>query len=111
MQLQIFGNLTPAEITEGSITLATEKANVMPVIIICKDLATCYAFSNRIPYSIIFAGDDAGELVGILDNLRSTNTGVVLTTPAASKGADFVFGVPQAYVIHTVLPQSVVQLK
>jgi hypothetical protein len=81
---------------------------MMPVIIICKDLATCCAFSNRIPDSRVFAGDDAGELVGILDSLRSKSTGVVLTTSAASKGADFVFAVPQAYVIHTVLPQSVV---
>jgi len=59
----------------------------------------------------VFAGDDAGELVGLIEGLKLNSTGIILTTSADSKGADFVFAVPQAYVIHTTLPGSVVQLK
>jgi hypothetical protein len=39
------------------------------------------------------------------------NTGIVLTTSGACKGADFVFAVPQAYVIHTALPATWLQLQ
>lgn len=39
------------------------------------------------------------------------STGIVITTSAACKGADFVFAVPQAFVIHTSLPQTFIQLQ
>lgn len=104
MQLEVFGKLTPALINERVITHAREKAEVMPVIIICSDLTNCKMFNTAIPNSVTFAGDDAGELVGLLNNLKTMRTGIVITTSEASKGADFVFAVPQAYVIHTALP-------
>ena len=49
--------------------------------------------------------------MAVLEGLRNTNNAIVITTSKDSKGVDFLFAVPQAYVIHTVLPQSMVQLK
>jgi hypothetical protein len=66
----------------------------MPVILFCSDLACCLELQQKIPECEVFAGDDSGELVAILDSLTSKKTGIVLTTSTASKGADFVFAVP-----------------
>jgi hypothetical protein len=52
-----------------------------------------------------------GELLAILESLRGSNNAIVLTTSKYSKGVDFLFAVPQAYVIHTELPTSMVQFK
>ena len=46
------------------------------------------------PTAEVFAGDNAGDLVALLQNFRQLSTGIVLTTSAACKGADFVFAVP-----------------
>jgi hypothetical protein len=43
--------------------------------------------------------------------LKTSLNAIVVTTSAESKGVDFVFAVPQAFVIHTTLPRSLVQLK
>ena len=52
-----------------------------------------------------------GELLAILESLRGSSNAIVITTSKDSKGVDFLFEVPQAYVIHTELPISMVQLK
>ena len=52
----------------------------------------------------MFAGDEVGELLSILKDLQKCSNGIVITTSHDSKGVDFLFAVPQAYVIHTVLP-------
>ena len=83
----------------------------MPVILLCSTEAQCREWKEQLPESKVFAGGDAGELNSILRSLASKKTGAVLTTSADSKGVDFVFAVPQAYVIHTTLPGSAVQFK
>ena len=42
--------------------------------------------------------------MSILKGLKKSSNAVVITTSVDSKGVDFLFAVPQAYVIHTVLP-------
>jgi hypothetical protein len=64
-----------------------------------------------IPEAKIFAGDEVGELLSILKGLQKSSNAIVITTSKDSKGVDFLFALPQAYVIHTVLPKSMVQLK
>jgi superfamily II DNA helicase RecQ len=64
-----------------------------------------------LPQAKVFAGDNVGELNAVLKFLRSSSTAIVLTTSAASKGVDFVFAVPQAFVVHTSLPHSMAQFK
>lgn len=81
------------------------------MILFCSSEDQCREWKEQLPESKVFGSEDTGEMVGILDSLTNKSTGIVLTTSAASKGADFVFAVPQAYVIHTTLPGSVVQLR
>lgn len=52
-----------------------------------------------------------GELNATLRLLKTSSNAIVTTTSEISKGVDFVFAVPQAFVIHTTLPKSLVQLK
>lgn len=111
MQLQVFGDVAVKDIPVKAIALALQKSVEMPVILLCSSEGQCREWKEQLPESKVFGSEDAGEMVGILDSLVSQKTGVILTTSAASKGADFVFAVPQAYVIHTTLPGSVVQLK
>lgn len=49
--------------------------------------------------------------MALLDTLKNVSTGVVITTSAMSCGVDFVFAVPQAFVVHTMFPSSLLQLK
>jgi len=51
-----------------------------------------------------------GELNELLEYLKTSSDTIVLTTSADSKGVDFRFAVPQAFVIHDSLPKSLVQL-
>ena len=53
-------------------------------------------------------GDEVGELMSILKLLKLNSNDIVITTSNDSKGVDFLFAVPQAYVIHTILPKSMV---
>ena len=62
------------------------------------------AWKTYLTEAEVFTREDTGELVALLEQLRKMSTGIVLTTSAACKGADFVFAVPQAFVIHTDLP-------
>lgn len=48
--------------------------------------------------------------MALLDNLREIEKIIVLTKSPWCKGVDFVFKLPQAFVIHTVLPNSNVVL-
>ena len=50
-------------------------------------------------------------MLSILKGFRESKNAIVITTSKDSKGVDFLFAVPQAYVIHTILPQSITQLK
>ena len=43
-------------------------------------------------------------MVALLQTFTKLSTGIILTTSRACSGADFVFAVDQAYVIHTALP-------
>jgi len=52
-----------------------------------------------------------GELNATLKSLKTSSDAIVLTTSADSKGVDFRFAAPQAFVIHTSFPRSLVQLK
>lgn len=54
---------------------------------------------------------DVGVQLATLESLQASSKVIVLTNSFSSKGVDFVFAVPQAYVIHTLLPLSVVKLK
>jgi hypothetical protein len=56
----------------------------------------------------MFTGNNVGLLLAILEGLRVSNNSIVITTSKDSKGVDFIFAVAQAYVIHTVLPNSMV---
>ena len=73
----------------------------MPVIIFCSNLKE---YKQLIPEAEVFAGDEVGELLSILKSLQKSSNAVVITTSKDSKGVDFLFALPQAYVIHTVLP-------
>jgi hypothetical protein len=73
----------------------------MPVIIFCSNPEE---YKNLIPESEVFTGNEVGELMSILKGLRSSSNAIVITTSKDSKGVDFLFAVPQAYVINTILP-------
>jgi hypothetical protein len=80
----------------------------MPVIIFCSNP---HEYKQLLPESKIFAGEEVGELLSILKGLRNSSNAIVITTSKDSGGVDFLFAVPQAYVINTVLPKSMVQLR
>jgi hypothetical protein len=80
----------------------------MPVIIFCSDIQE---YKQLLHEAKAFAGNQVGELNALLKYCRNSSNAVILTTSADSKGVDFVFAVPQAFVIHTTLPKSSVQLK
>jgi hypothetical protein len=80
----------------------------MPVIIFCSNPQE---YKQLIPEAKIFAGDNVGVLLATLKVLRESANPIVITTSKDSKGVDFIFAVPQAYVIHTALPSSMVQLR
>ena len=90
------------------VELTTQKAKRMPVIIFCSDINS---YKELLLEAKVFAGDNIGRNLAILESLQSSKSDIVLTTSAYSKGVDFKFEVPQAYVIHAVLPTSVVQLR
>ena len=48
--------------------------------------------------------------MAILEDLREVEKAIIITKSAWCKGVDFVFKLPQAFVIHTVLPKSNVVL-
>ena len=48
--------------------------------------------------------------MALLEDFREMSNVVVLTKSVWCKGVDFVFKLPQAFVIHTVLPKSNVVL-
>jgi len=56
----------------------------------------------------VFDGEEVGMLNAILKYCRTSSDAIILTTSAASKGVDFVFSVPQAFVILTSLPKTLV---
>ena len=49
--------------------------------------------------------------MAFLENLRETANIIILTQSEWCKGVDFVFKLPQAFVIHTILPKSNVLLQ
>lgn len=108
LQLEVFGRVPEEEIILRAAVLAQEKAKEMPVIIFCSDPLT---IQKQLPEALVFTGDEVGELNELLKFLKTSSNAIVLTTSADSKGVDFVFATPQAFVIHTVLPKSLVQLK
>ena len=73
----------------------------MPVIIFCSNPQE---YKQLLPDAKLFAGNEVGELLSILKSLRKSSNAIVITTSNDSKGVDFLFAVPQAYVIHTLLP-------
>lgn len=80
------------------------------MIVFLKDEEECRVWKDKLFGSSlqveVFAGDNAGNLVALLEQFRLVSQGIILTTSAVCKGADFVFAVPQAFVIHTDLPNS-----
>ena len=106
LQLKVFGETV--DIMTKSILLATEKAKQMPVIIFCMNPQE---YKRLLPESKVFVGNDVGELMAILESLRGSSNAIVITTSKDSKGVDFIFAVPQAFVIHTELPTSMVHFK
>ncbi len=66
----------------------------------------CKELKQLLPESKLFAGESAGVLVALLDQFKSLSSCIVLTTSKACKGADFVFNVQQAFVIHIGLPST-----
>jgi uncharacterized membrane protein affecting hemolysin expression len=80
----------------------------MPVVIFCLDNQQCENLSKALKCQGIiaqmFIGDDASTLGALLEQFRQISQGIVLTTSIYCKGADFVFAVPQAFVIHLTLP-------
>jgi hypothetical protein len=73
----------------------------MPVIIFCSNPQE---YKQLLPGSKVFAGNEVGELLSILKSLQKSSSAIVITTSNDSKGVDFLFAAPQAYVIHTLLP-------
>ena len=71
----------------------------------------CKLYQAQFEKHFLFEGDNAGALNALLDQFKTLCSGIIITTSAASKGADFVFAVPQAFVIHTSLPQTFLQLQ
>ena len=65
-------------------------------------------YKQLIPEAETFSGDEVGELMSILKGLKLSSNSIVITTSNDSKGVDFIFAVPQAYIIHTILPKSMV---
>jgi len=61
------------------------------VIIFCSDP---YEYKLLIPEAKVFIGEEVGVLLAVLENLRSSNTAIVITTSKDSKGVDFLFAVP-----------------
>jgi len=59
----------------------------------------------------VFDGNEVGELNALLKYIKTSKNAIILTTSASSKGVDFVFTTAQAFVVHTALPKSLVQLK
>jgi hypothetical protein len=47
-----------------------------------------------IPEAKVFAGDNVGLLLAILEGLRASSNTVVISTSKDSKGVDFLFAVP-----------------
>lgn len=76
------------------------------MVIFCENLDACKAYKEQLKNALIFCGEDAGELYALLEHFKSLSYGIILTTSAYCKGADFVFAVPQAFVIHTSLPKT-----
>lgn len=66
---------------------------------------------NLIPEAFVFDDREIGEASALLKLFREQQNCVVLTTSNTCKGVDFLFKVPQAFVIHTCLPKSYVQLQ
>ena len=64
------------------------------------------AMLKLIPEAKIFDGIDIGEQMARLEDLREIANIIILTKSEWCKGVDFVFKLPQAYVIHMVLPRS-----
>ena len=73
------------------------------MIIFCEDPKAMQAL---IPEGQIFDGIDVGEQMAILEDLREVDKVIIITKSAWCKGVDFVFKLPQAFVIFTVLPKS-----
>ncbi len=90
------------------VQLAQEKSKDMPVIIFCSNPP---GYKQLLPEAKVFAGNEVGELLAILESLRESGNAIVITTSKDSKGVDFLFDAHQAYVIHTELPTSIVKFK
>lgn len=80
----------------------------MPVLIFCDDPL---ALQQQLDTAEVFLDGNVGVQLAVLDSLRETSNAIVITNSNSSKGVDFLFASPRAYVIHTVLPSSVVGLK
>jgi hypothetical protein len=110
LQLDVFGKVL--DIPAKAVELATAKSVEMPVIIFCSDPNE---YLRLIPEADVFISSNdikkAGLLIAVLEKLHESNNAIVITTSKDSNGVDFLFAVQRAYVIHTVLPQSMVQLK
>jgi len=106
MNLQVFGGVVniPTQVAK----LTQEKSKDTPVIIFCSNPQE---YKWLLPESKVFVGNDVGELMAILESLRGSSNAIVITTSKDSKGVDFIFAVPQAFVIHTELPTSMVHFK
>jgi hypothetical protein len=74
--------------------LALEKSKIAPVVIFCENLTVCQIYKEQLKDALMFCGKDAGELNALLEHFKSLYSGIILTTSAYCKGADFVFTVP-----------------
>ncbi len=71
MQLQVFGDVAVEDIPAKAIALALQRSVEMPVILLCSTAVQCNEWKKQLPQSKVFASDDSGEMVGILDSLTS----------------------------------------
>ena len=88
LQLKVFGEVQ--DIPIQAVALAHEKAKQMPVIIFCSNPQE---YKQLIPEGKVFAGEDVGVLLAVLENLRTNSNAIVITTSKDSKGVDFLFAV------------------
>lgn len=68
------------------------------------------AMKDLIPEAQVFDGIDVADQMAVLEDLREIANVIILTKSSWCKGVDFVFKLPQAFVIHTVIPKSNVLL-
>jgi hypothetical protein len=61
-----------------------------------------------LPEAKVFDGNNVGLRMAALNQMRNSANAVVLTTSRVSKGVDFIFSVPQAFVLHLTFPTTLV---